>query len=54
MFDLPGGVWGNPGDVVEVPANVFVSFVIGVSPKGVSAETLQERIDWWLEESGDE
>ena len=28
--------------------------MIGVSPKGVSPEALQERIDWWLEESGDE
>ena len=54
MFDLPGSVQGNPGDVVEVPANVFVSFAAGASPKGVSAEALQERIDWWLEESGDE
>jgi len=47
-------VQGNPGDVVEVPANVFVSPTIGVSPQGVTAEALQERIDWWLEESGDE
>ena len=54
VFDLPGEVQGNPGDVVEVPANVFISPVIGVSPKGVSANVLQERIDWWLEESGDE
>ena len=54
MFDLPGGVQGNPGDVVEVPANVFLSPVIGISSKGFSAEALQERIDWWLEESGDE
>jgi len=54
MLDLPGDGQGNPGDVVEVPANLFVSPVIGVSPKGVSAEVLQERIDWWLEESGDE
>ena len=54
MFDLPGGVQGNPGDVVEVPANVFVLPAVGVAPKGVSAEALQERIDLWLEESGDE
>ena len=54
MFDLPGYGQGNPGDVVEVSANVFVPPVIDLSPKGVSAETLQERIDWWLEESGDE
>lgn len=41
-------------DVVEVPANVFISPVLDVGPKGVSAETLRERIDLWLEESGDE
>jgi N-lysine methyltransferase SETD6 len=54
VFDLPGGGQGNPGDVVEVPANVFVSPALDVGPKGVSAETLRERIDLWLEESGDE
>lgn len=51
---MPGGGQGNPGDIVEVPANAFVSPAIGVPPKDVSAEALQERIDWWLEESGDE
>ena len=54
VFDLPGGGQGNPGDAVEVPATVFVSPVISVSAKGVSPEVLRERIDWWLEESGDE
>lgn len=54
MFDLPGGEQGNPGDVVEVPANVFVSPAVGLFRKGVTAEALQERIDWWLEESVDE
>jgi len=54
VFELPGGGEGNPGDVVEIPANVFVSPVVGVPPNGVSAEALQGRIDWWLEESGDE
>lgn len=54
MFDLPGGGQGNPGDVVEVPADVFVSPVLDLGLKGVSVETLRERIDLWLEESGDE
>jgi hypothetical protein len=40
--------------VVEVPANVFVSPVLSMDPKGVSVETLRERVDLWLEESGDE
>ena len=54
MFDLPGGVVGNPGDAVEVPADVFVSPAIRESSEGASAEALQERIDWWLGEFGDE
>lgn len=54
VFELPEGGQGNPGDVVEVPANVFVSPVLSVGPQGASAETLQERIDLWLEESGDD
>lgn len=39
---------------MEVSANVFVSPVLTVGPQGASAETLQERIDLWLEDSGDE
>jgi len=54
VFDLPGGVEGNPGDAVEVPADVFILPAINGTPEDASADTLQERIDWWLGEFGDE
>ncbi|OSD07030.1 SET domain-containing protein [Trametes coccinea BRFM310] len=40
---------GNPGDVVEVRADLVVS---AVSPK--VKYDLQERVDWWLEEADDD
>ena len=40
---------GNPGDVVEVRADLVVS----VTSKKVKYG-LQERVDWWLEEADDE
>ncbi|TFK85823.1 SET domain-containing protein [Polyporus arcularius HHB13444] len=40
---------GNPGDVVEVGADLVVS----VASKKVKYD-LQERVDWWLEEADDD
>ena len=40
---------GNPGDVVEVRADLVVS----AASKKVKY-SLQERVDWWLEEADDE
>lgn len=40
---------GNPGDVVEVRADLVVS----VAASKVKYD-LQERVDWWLEEADDE
>ncbi len=40
---------GNPGDVVEVGADL----VVAVASKKVKYG-LQERVDWWLEEADDE
>ena len=40
---------GNPGDVVEVRADLVVS----IASKKVKYD-LQERVDWWLEEADDE
>ncbi|CDO69162.1 hypothetical protein BN946_scf185042.g64 [Trametes cinnabarina] len=40
---------GNPGDVVEVPADLVVS---AVSEK--VKYDLQDRVDWWLEEADDD
>jgi len=52
MLPLPDGKIGNPGDVVEIRADIAVSVVMRHS--GLSSESSQERIDWWLEEGGDE
>ncbi|CAA7261815.1 unnamed protein product [Cyclocybe aegerita] len=48
--------FGNPGDVVEVRADLFVQCALEVHPEHVKeAESeLIERIDWWLEEGGDD
>ncbi|KAI0666004.1 SET domain-containing protein [Trametes maxima] len=40
---------GNPGDVVEVRADLVVSVVSKKAKCG-----LQERVDWWLEEADDD
>ncbi len=50
ILEIPGSdaLMGNPADVVEVPADLIPS-VIGTNP-----EVLKERIDWWLDEGGDE
>ena len=70
------GEYGNPGDVVEVRADVIVQCAVnylngesgesGINGEGsasgsgngrgekVTMEDMTERIDWWLEEGGDE
>lgn len=50
---LPQGGEGNPGDVVEIRADDIVSIVIQRYPSLTSASS-QTKIDWWLEEGGDE
>jgi len=52
-------VFGNPGDVVEIRADVVVRCAVSASlPSqnsiGDAVEGMVERIDWWLEEGGDE
>ncbi|KAL0575683.1 Ribosomal lysine N-methyltransferase 4 [Marasmius crinis-equi] len=42
---------GNPGDVVEIRADLIVS---AIAPDGLSFESAKERIDWYLEEGGDD
>lgn len=44
---------GNPGDVVEIRADMVVNAVLQHHSTSSSAQ-LQERIDWWLDEGGDE
>lgn len=45
------GALGNPQDVVEIRADLVVNVVCGdVS----NSETYRQRIDWWLDEGGDD
>jgi N-lysine methyltransferase SETD6 len=53
MIPLPQSGEGNPSDIVEVRADLIVS-VLTQRNRDVSPESTKERIDWWLEEGGDE
>ncbi|KAG1861544.1 hypothetical protein DFJ58DRAFT_777259 [Suillus subalutaceus] len=45
------GALGNPQDIVEIRADLVVNVVCGdVS----NSETYRQRIDWWLDEGGDD
>lgn len=50
---MSDGTIGNPGDVVEIRADIVVSVIVQ-HRLVLSSESSQERIDWWLEEGGDE
>jgi SET domain-containing protein 6 len=46
---------GNPADVVEIPAVLVTESVrTWYEEKKMEVPNLEERIDWWLEEGGDE
>ncbi|KAG6891484.1 hypothetical protein C0992_005622 [Termitomyces sp. T32_za158] len=53
LLPLPGGGIGNPGDVVEIRGDVALSIILQTSPS-LSEDFMRERIDWWLEEGGDD
>lgn len=53
LLPLPGGGKGNPADVVEIRADLVLSTFSETSGAS-SAVSNVERIDWWLEEGGDE
>jgi hypothetical protein len=42
---------GNPQDVVEIRADLVVNVVCGDASNDM---TYRQRIDWWLDEGGDE
>jgi SET domain-containing protein 6 len=48
MLPLPNGDLGNPGDVVEITADLAVAVL------QTDDAITKERIDWWLEQGGDE
>ncbi|KAG1767426.1 hypothetical protein EDD22DRAFT_875836 [Suillus occidentalis] len=45
------GALGNPQDVVEIRADLVVNVVCGDASND---ETYRQRIDWWLDEGGDD
>ncbi|KAG7098312.1 hypothetical protein E1B28_000273 [Marasmius oreades] len=47
LLPLPQGDLGNPGDVAEIRADLIVA-------AAVPAEDAEARIDWYLEEGGDD
>ncbi|KAJ2926745.1 hypothetical protein H1R20_g10342, partial [Candolleomyces eurysporus] len=53
ILPLPNGEHGNPGDVVEIRADGVVNAIREAHPN-LTTETITERIDWWLEEGGDD
>jgi len=53
LLPLPQGMGeGNPGDVVEIRADLVVNAISCAHSTG--DDWYKERIDWWLEEGGDE
>jgi SET domain-containing protein 6 len=48
-----GAGLGNPADVVEIRADLVMSSVEQKIPEHASPRS-SERVDWWLEEGGDE
>ncbi|KAJ7212933.1 SET domain-containing protein [Mycena pura] len=48
MLPLPNGDVGNPGDIVEIRADIAVDVL------HTAAKVTKERIDWWLEQGGDD
>ena len=45
---------GNPGDLAEIRADVVLEQAREARRDTVQVADLHERIDWWLEEGGDE
>ncbi|KAK2464170.1 hypothetical protein APHAL10511_003627 [Amanita phalloides] len=53
LVPLPDGGVGNPGDVIEIQVDIVVEAVLKHHPTPSSAES-RERIDWWLDNGGDD
>ncbi|KAF9050042.1 hypothetical protein BJ165DRAFT_1455980 [Panaeolus papilionaceus] len=50
---MPSGKLGNPGDVVEIRADLVLQTLLEGRPD-LGDANLEERIDWWLEVGGDD
>ena len=44
----------NPADVVEIPADLVVVSVLEGVENPATETAMRNRVDWWLEEGGDE
>lgn len=53
LIPLTQGGEGNPADIAEIRADLVV-LVAAQQDATLSPESSKERIDWWLEEGGDE
>lgn len=53
LIPMAGGVEGNPADIVEIRADLVVD-VLRMHSEQEGDDSFLERIDWWLEEGGDE
>ncbi|KAG6827343.1 hypothetical protein H0H92_012164 [Tricholoma furcatifolium] len=53
LLPLPQGGVGNPGDVVEIRGDLTLPAILR-KDASLSEDLLRERIDWWLEEGGDD
>ncbi|KAJ3564428.1 hypothetical protein NP233_g8304 [Leucocoprinus birnbaumii] len=53
ILPLPSGESGNPGDVVEIKADLIVA-VLSSNEQAAKGDQAKERIDWWLEEGGED
>ncbi|KAI0037825.1 RuBisCo LSMT C-terminal, substrate-binding domain-containing protein, partial [Auriscalpium vulgare] len=53
LVPLPDGEFGNPADIVEVPADFAVASLTHQRALQ-SSDPFTERVDWWLEEGGDD
>jgi len=52
LVPMEDGLQGNPADIVEIRADLVVDVVRTRNKKSQDAYT--DRIDWWLEEGGDD
>ena len=53
LIPLPGGIQGNPADIVELRADLLVQSVSQLYAADADRSPT-ERVDWWLEEGGEE
>ncbi|KAH9058770.1 SET domain-containing protein [Lactarius vividus] len=50
---LAGGGIGNPADIVEIRADIVMEVIVQNYPEWAGPRSA-ERVDWWLEEGGDD